>query len=568
MRYIALACDYDGTLATDGRVAEPVVDAVRRVRESGRRTILVSGRELEDLRRAFDRLDVFDRVVVENGAVVFHPETRDVRVLSEAPPEAFTDELRRRGVDPLSVGQVIIATWEPNESVVLDTIRDLGLELQVIFNKGAVMVLPASVNKASGLAAALDDLRLSPHNVVGIGDAENDHSFLDLCELSVAVANALPAVKERCDHLTEGERGDGVVELIETMLDSDLEHLDERIRRHDILLGTRDGDEPVAVRPSRTNVLVTGPSGSGKSTLVTAFLEQLVERAYQFCLIDPEGDYEELERATVLGAPDRPPTVDEALDLLADPRSHVVLNLLGIRLDDRPGFLEALLPRIQELRSRTGRPHWMVVDEAHHLLPAGLQTTETTLPRRLGSLLMVTVHADAMSPEALDPVNVVLTPTSGAADSLRTFAEARGIQVPSTAGEAGDGRTVAWFLPDEPFAFTPAEPTGERRRHVRKYAQGDLQDKAFYFRGSEGRLNLRVQNLTLFAQMAEGVDDETWQWHLERGDYARWFREAVKDDGLADAAEEALGDSDPARSRRRILDAIADRYTLPAETIP
>lgn len=268
MRYIALACDYDGTLATDGRVAEPVVDAVRRVRESGRRTILVSGRELEDLRRAFDRLDVFDRVVVENGAVVFHPETRDVRVLSEAPPEAFADELRRRGVDPLSVGQVIIATWEPNESVVLDTIRDLGLELQVIFNKGAVMVLPASVNKASGLAAALDDLRLSPHNVVGIGDAENDHSFLDLCELSVAVANALPAVKERCDHLTEGERGDGVVELIETMLDSDLEHLDERIRRHDILLGTRDGDEPVAVRPSRTNVLVTGPSGSGKSTLL------------------------------------------------------------------------------------------------------------------------------------------------------------------------------------------------------------------------------------------------------------------------------------------------------------
>ena len=62
----------------------------------------------------------------------------------------------------------------------LEAIRDLGLELQVIFNKGAVMVLPSGVNKATGLDAALDELGLSPHNVVGVGDAENDHAFLAL----------------------------------------------------------------------------------------------------------------------------------------------------------------------------------------------------------------------------------------------------------------------------------------------------------------------------------------------------------------------------------------------------
>ena len=49
----------------------------------------------------------------------------------------------------------------------------------MIFNKGAVMILPSGVNKATGLAAALEELGLSPHNVVGVGDAENDHAFLE-----------------------------------------------------------------------------------------------------------------------------------------------------------------------------------------------------------------------------------------------------------------------------------------------------------------------------------------------------------------------------------------------------
>jgi len=316
VRYVALATDYDGTIATDGVVPDDVVETIERVRESGRRTILVTGRELEDLRRAFRRLDVFDRVVAENGAVLFDPATRDARALTEAPPSAFVDALKERAVEPLSVGHVIVATWEPNETTVIEAIHELGLELQVVFNKGAVMVLPAGVTKASGLAAALDELRLSPHNVVGVGDAENDHAFLDMCELSVAVANALSAVKERCDHVTSGARGDGVRELCDELLESDLEQLDERVPRHDIVIGTAEDGEPVRVRPYRTNVLVTGPSGSGKSTLVTAFLEQLMEHAYQFCLIDPEGDYEELDRAVVLGSHERAPTVDEALDAL------------------------------------------------------------------------------------------------------------------------------------------------------------------------------------------------------------------------------------------------------------
>src|SRR5437660_1291434 len=168
MYFVALATDYDGTLAEDGLVAEETVTALRSFRQSGRKLILVTGRELPDLRRVFSHLDLFDAAVVENGAVLVDPATGDEIPLGKEPPPLFIEELRRRNVTPLSVGRSIVATWEPNEKIVLDTIRDLGLELQIVFNKGAVMVLPAGVNKASGLAA-LAKLQLSPLNVVGIG---------------------------------------------------------------------------------------------------------------------------------------------------------------------------------------------------------------------------------------------------------------------------------------------------------------------------------------------------------------------------------------------------------------
>jgi hydroxymethylpyrimidine pyrophosphatase-like HAD family hydrolase len=177
MRYHALACDYDGTIATGGRVDEATAAALQRLRASGRKLILVTGRRLDDLERVFPDLGQFDAVVAENGALLYMPADRDARVLAEPPPEAFLQALRARGVEPLAAGRVVVGTWRPNETVVLEVIRTLGLELQLIFNKGAVMVLPSGVNKATGLERALGELGLSPRNAVGVGDAENDHAF-------------------------------------------------------------------------------------------------------------------------------------------------------------------------------------------------------------------------------------------------------------------------------------------------------------------------------------------------------------------------------------------------------
>ena len=115
---------------------------------------------------------------------------------------------------------VIVATYEPHEKTVLDAIKNLGLELQVIFNKGSVMVLPTGINKATGLKRALKALGIRPENVAGVGDAENDHALLEFCGFSAAVANALPSLKESARCVLPSTHGKGVEELIEMILKS------------------------------------------------------------------------------------------------------------------------------------------------------------------------------------------------------------------------------------------------------------------------------------------------------------------------------------------------------------
>jgi HAD superfamily hydrolase (TIGR01484 family) len=567
MRYHALACDYDGTIAHDGQVDEATVEALQQVRQSGRKVILVTGRELDDLILACPRLDLFDRVVAENGALLYRPSTREEKLLADPPPEEFARELKRRGAERVSVGRVIVATWEPHETTAVEVIRDLGLELQVIFNKGAVMVLPSGVNKATGLNAALLELGLSAHNVVGVGDAENDHAFLHTCECSVAVANALETLKQHVDWVTTKGHGAGTSELCRALIDSDLSHIEGR--QHRLCLGKADDGCDVLIRPYGTNVLIAGSSGSGKSTLATGFIERLEERGYQFVMIDPEGDYSTVEGGVLLGDKNSAPSVQEVLDLLSKPDQSAAVNLTGMSLKERPAFFEALLPRLQELRTRTGRPHWIVIDEAHHVLPASREVAALTVPQRMYGLMLITLEPDRVSKAFLPSIDVVVAVGEKPDAAMRNFAEAVGERPPSLSGrKLNPGEAVAWFRgsKQEPVVFQVGLPRVERRRHRRKYAEGQLpQDLCFVFRGPAGKLKLRAQNLTMFLQMAEGVDDETWLYHLKQGDISRWFRNVIKDPELAAEAEwMETTDITAEESRRRIRAEIEQRYILAA----
>jgi len=567
MRYHVLATDYDGTIAHEGEVDKNTVDGLRRLIASGRRLILVTGRELEDLLRVFDHIELFELVVAENGALLYRPKDQSITPLAERPPDEFAVALRERGVDPLSVGHIIVATSEPNETTVLQTIHDLGLELEIIFNKGAVMVLPLGVNKASGLAAALHQIGISPHNSVGVGDAENDHAFLSICECAVAVDNALPSLKERCDEVTDGARGAGVTELIEQLLQDDLSHV--RLSRHDVLLGTRAGCDDIRVPPQGTNVLVAGPSSSGKSTLATGLLERVAQRGYQILVIDPEGDYEAFPEAIHLGTHDRAPTVTEVLDGIEDATSNVVVSLLGAGLEDRPQFLRELLFGLHELRSRTGRPHRIAIDETHHMLPADSTAGPGPMPQ-IDGLLMIAPHIRSINADALRTVDLVLALGDGPEKTLQDFSAAVGVGPPQVESiELDQDEVLGWWRGEEkqPFVFRYVPGTAERRRHIRKYAEGDVGEEAsFWFRGPDGTLNLRAQNLQLFMQLGDGVDDATWLHHLRQGDYARWLREDVNDEALAAQAQEIQREfaDDPAESRKQLRRAIERRYTVSA----
>jgi hydroxymethylpyrimidine pyrophosphatase-like HAD family hydrolase len=235
MQYLAVATDYDGTLACDSHVTPETITALRRLKASGRKLILATGRELPELESVFPDYGLCDVIVAENGGLIFWPAEEREEILSEPIPEAFITEIIHRGIQPFSVGKVIFTTWRPHEGAVLEVIHALGIEYQIIFNNRAVMVLPSGVNKATGLARALDYLNVSPHNAVGIGDAENDHAFLDSCGVAVAVENALPALKERCDLVMSRGHGAGVVELIDRLLADDLQSLGVRRHRKEVV---------------------------------------------------------------------------------------------------------------------------------------------------------------------------------------------------------------------------------------------------------------------------------------------------------------------------------------------
>jgi hydroxymethylpyrimidine pyrophosphatase-like HAD family hydrolase len=570
MRYFCLTCDYDGTLATDGQVSPATIGALKRVKTSGRKLILATGRELPDLLGVFPEISVFDRVVAENGALLYRPASKESKVLSERPPQEFLDALTRRGV-PFSAGKSIVATWHPWETVVLQVIRTLGLELQVIFNKNSVMVLPSGTNKATGLKFALAELGLSLHNVVGVGDAENDHAFLAISECGAAVGNALPALKARSDWVSQRSHGAGVEELIEQLLADDLRSLAPRLLRHAILLGRAENGEEVRLDPYGTRLLIAGRSGGGKSTAMTAILERLIAADYQVCLIDPEGDYDEFAPFVTLGGTNHVPAMSEIFDVLQTPKS-LSINLLAVPIDDRPSFFQSLLSRIQELRSKTGRPHWIVIDEAHHLLPAELESAGMTIPKNLASFALITAHADCVAEPILSSVNCLIAVGTDPKGTIAEFSAGlkRNLQPPEIPPvPLRRGSVSLWMLAEWPHPRTvvmdPA--TIHLQRHKRKYAEGELgEDKSFYFRGPESSLNLRAQNMKVFAQIAAGIDDATWTHHLRNSDYSRWIRESVKDLEVADevAAVEHDTTLDASQSRGFILQIIHTHYMTPS----
>ena len=569
MRYVAVATDYDNTLAADGLVQRQTVAALERLIQSGRKVILVTGRLLRDILNIFPEIGLCERVVADNGAVLYRPATREHTALAPPIPQGFVDELRRRQVPSLSAGESIVSTVRPHEIAVLEVIRDMGLELQVIFNRDAVMVLPAGINKASGLAAALHEMGLSSRNVVAIGDAENDHALLRQSEYAVAVANAVPTLKEIADWVTPAADGTGVVEVIDELVKHDLSVPPFSASRRNVVVGMSEAGLEISIPATGLNLLLAGSSGSGKSTLATGILERVVGQGYQFCVIDPEGDYEGFPGAVMFGTPQRGPGMPEILTALENPDTNLIVNLVGLPLQDRPEFFLALLPALQERRAKSGRPHWILVDETHHLMPREWQPVQAVLAQNFTGMMYVTVHPEHVAKSVMDTVDVIVSLGDDPLGTIARFCGTVGLSIPAVEPTAlSHGEAVFWNrrTGESPSVIHIVPCEADRRRHRRKYAEGELTpERSFFFRGPENALNLRAHNLIAFMQLGDGVDDDTWMHHLRRGDYSTWMSEGIKDPQLADAVRliEQQSSVGAQRSRQLIRSAIEERYTVP-----
>jgi hypothetical protein len=297
-------------------------------------------------------------------------------------------------------------------------------------------------------------------------------------------------------------------------------------------------------------------------------MERLEQAKYQFCVIDPEGDYQDVEGIASLGGKDRIPSVKEAVDLLEDPYQNLSLNLLGVPLESRPSYIQQLLPALMTAQGQTGRPHWIVMDEAHHVFPNAGRSAGWTLTEIPEALLVVTLDPEHVAPDFRSLIDTAIFLGDAASETLNRFLKLLGRPPVSVArNPSAPGEALAWSKdrPAEAILFRSLPSTLQHRRHVRKYAEGDVgPDKSFYFKGPEGKLNLRAQNLVVFLQMADGVDDETWEFHLRRGDISRWFRDAIKDVGLSTLAAEVESSAvPPPESRAMIRKLVEDQYTSP-----
>jgi hypothetical protein len=285
-------------------------------------------------------------------------------------------------------------------------------------------------------------------------------------------------------------------------------------------------------------------------------------------VIDPEGDYDGFPGALTIGSSEQPPVKKEMIAAFGRMEQNVVLNLMAVPLNERAQFVASVLPQILEHRVTTSRPHWLVLDEAHHFLGESVNEPLVAVPG-LGGVLIVTVHPASVSRAALSVIHLVIALGNNSDATFSEFSNAAGLITPQRTSAQTGACANAWCpaMDSAPVPFTYETARAEQRRHRRKYATGELPvDRNFVFTGSQRKLNLRAQNLQNFMQMGDGVDDDTWLYHLRSGEYSKWFREAIKDEELARAAERIEDDRSLSaeESRQAIREAIQKRYTAPA----
>ncbi len=494
-----VALDFDGTIAQHDRVSDQVRDALIAARRSGLILLLVTGRSQSALSVVLgDAAALFDAVVTENGAVVeiygrpvHNAGGVDVRL---------QQRLASRGIS-FEAGHRILSVAGHDEHAVLREIADLELDVALQRNLGALMITVAGVSKGTGLQVALHHLGRSRHNLVAVGDAENDLSMFAVAEVSVAVSDAIPEVQTHADIVlsTPGDRG--VIELLTAISDdwADRSPVKGRLR-----IGSFSDGSAATVSQHDANVLIVGNSGAGKSHVAGLLVERWHQAGYRVLVVDVEGDYRGLARlpgVAVLSHSEAPGT-DVVKALLRMEGSSVVIDLSEVPFDVAAAYLPSLPAAISLMRRDVGAPHWVVLDEAHSLFGQGGCMQDTRVLADRGFALVTYQPWDLPSVEGLhfDTVLNVVEQLDHTRRVLLSDAE------------------------HDCVALFPDERETPHVRHWHKYAVTQLTpERWFWFTTPDGDVAAVAHNMTELAQLVQSLPRDVLDNHLRRHDLSRYF---------------------------------------------
>ena len=565
-----LACDFDGTGATDGHFAPELAGALAEARRNGLITLLVTGRVHEEVESLCGDLSVFDAVVAENGGVVCFPRQGRTIQLDEPPPADLLSALRARGV-PFHAGAVVVGTSGRHANDLFELVRQQGFDGQIVFNRDAAMLLPSGLNKATGVRRALEEIGRSPHNLVAFGDAENDLALFALSEVGVAACGAVPAINHKAEDRLSQPNGAGVARYIHELLKHGCRL--PTAQRHRIVLGA-DADGPIDVPPSDLHVLVSGDPHSGKSWLTGLFAERLLERDYRVCLIDPEGDHLSLGQrpgTLILGREVPLPTPLGLRRLIVDQGRSVVLVLTSLPHQMQRAYVSRAIGALQEAGDATGLPHWIAVDEAHYFFEEGAQLPArfdggtnyllaTYRPSLLSSRVHAAIGAHLITRTLIEEERYFLTSIlheRGPRD-LVPFEALNELEPPRVGLLTDDAHGPRWRT------FMPVARTSAHAHHARKYLTARLPDEQAFWFYPAGSPPVAAHDVAEFLRAVEVIPLAEIGRHLAAGDFSRWTEDVLADHELAQAfrkMERRVRDG-AAPNREELVAHIEDRYQL------
>jgi hydroxymethylpyrimidine pyrophosphatase-like HAD family hydrolase len=541
MKFGVLALDYDGTIARDGVLDFEVRTAIAAVRARGIAVVIATGRILSELKQVAGDLQFVDAVVAENGAVLDFPNGHS-RLLGNSPPAAFLEELRRRNLE-FKLGQCVVELDAAFALQVLTVIRELELPLSLLFNRGRLMVLPQGVSKGIGLREALATLRLSVHNAIAIGDAENDHDLLAACEIGLAVSWGSQALQRAADAVLRGDGPPAVAAYIRGSM-ADVRLPPERIGKHRLSLGIAEDGHVLSLAVRGRNALIAGDPRSGKSWVTGLACEQLILQGYSVCVIDPEGDYRTLETlpgVVVFGGDDPPPELPDLARVLRHPDMSAVIDLSHVPYQEKVSYLKSLLPMLAAVRRATGLPHRIVIDEAHYFLHE--PNVRELLDLTLGAYTLVTYRLSDLHPDLRKAIEGVIVKRTTEPREIQTLLEMTG-----TNAITSEWNTILASLEMGQAILLPGIEEAEGKlvkfelfprltshvRHKAKYLDVQLlKEQGFVFTEDGEFSGGPARTLKEFVSQLASAPSAVINGHAHRGDFSRWIADVFRDHFLA-----------------------------------